>query len=78
MSQLNEIERIVINKFEKYIYEKRPSNDLLVQIIELGYAYLNAESIQECANRLSKSYNGILKTKQITTIRNQKYITDNS
>ena len=77
LTQLTDTEKQVLNKFEKYVFEKCPSNAFLVQLIELAFDYLNAESVQQCADRLGISYNGVKKTRPVMVIQGNKYVIDN-
>jgi len=77
MKQLSEYKTKAIRKLCESIENVRWSNDGLVQLIEHAAAYLNLKSIQEYADSVGKTYNGIKKTKQATVILKQKYIIDN-
>lgn len=70
-------EETVINKFEKYIYEKVPSNDFLVQIIELSGKYLNLQTISNYAKNNNLSYNGVKNYRQKITLFGKTFIIDN-
>jgi len=75
--QLTEYEQLALNKFCKSMQNEKWSNEGLVQLIELAGSFLNIKSIQEYANFIGKSYNGIKKTKEVTIIFGNKYIIDN-
>jgi hypothetical protein len=75
--QLTETEQKVIEKFEKFILEKNPSNEFLVQFIELAGKYLNLETIPDYAKRTGKSYNGIKNNRNIRNLFNVKFVIDN-
>jgi hypothetical protein len=70
-------EQIVLNKFEKYVYENVPSNDFLVQICELSGKYLNLQTISNYAKNNGKSYNGVKKFRQKINLFGVKFIIDN-
>lgn len=70
-------EETVINKFEKYIYEKVPSNDFLVQIIELSGKYLNLQTISNYAKNNNLSYNGVKNYRQKIILFGKTFIIDN-
>ena len=77
MSQLSEYETKSLQKIGEAIFQGKWSNEGLVQLIELAVDYLNPLSIQEYADSVNKTYNGIKKTKKATVILGHKYIIDN-
>ena len=65
-------------RFEKYIFEGKASNDDLVQIFELCRDYLNLRSITDYAKSEKITYNGALKRKLLkTNIGNHIFIINN-
>jgi len=52
-------------------------NYSLVQIIELGFSYLNLMTISDYAKKNNLSYNGVKKCREIITIGNVKFVIDN-
>jgi hypothetical protein len=77
MAQLSDYEKQSLQKLGESIQSGKWSNDGLVQLIELTGMFLNPLSIQECANRYSKTYNGIKKTREAIVLFGHKYIIDN-
>jgi hypothetical protein len=77
MQQLTEYEQKAIHRLGESIHAGKWSNAGMVQCIELLTDYLNPVTIQDYANKMGKSYNGIKKTVSATKILNQKYIIDN-
>lgn len=77
MAQLSEYEIRSLQKLGEAIHEGKWSNDGLVQLIELVGNYLNPQSIQEYADKVDKTYNGIKKTKKTVILFKHKYIIDN-
>ena len=77
MSQLSEYETKSLQKLGEAIFQGKWSNEGLVQLIELAGDFLNPVSIQEYADSVGKSYNGIKKTKKTTVLLGHKYIIDN-
>lgn len=75
--QLTEKEQEVLNRFEKFIYNNSPNNDLLIQIIELSGSYLNIQTISDYAKENRLSYNGVKNNRKIKTIFNVKFVIDN-
>lgn len=75
--QLSEYEKLSINKLGQSIHAGKWSNEGMVQCIELLLDYLNPVTIQQYADNVGKTYNGIKKTKPATKILDQKYILDN-
>jgi hypothetical protein len=71
-------EEVVLNKFEKYIYENVPSNDFLVQICELSGRYLNLQTISDYAKNNGKSYNGVKKHRIIKNLWGVNFVIDNN
>jgi len=53
------------------------NNDSLVQIIELGFSYLNLMTISDYAKKHGLSYNGVKKCREIVVIGNVKFVIDN-
>jgi hypothetical protein len=74
---LSDYERKSLQKLGESIYQGKWSNDGLVQLIELSSDHLNLLSIQEYADKIGKSYNGIKKTRKTVKLLNHKYIIDN-
>ncbi len=58
---MNEIEQKTINKFEKFVYEKSPSNDFLVELIQSAGSFLNLKTIPDYAKEHKKSYENIFR-----------------
>ena len=75
---MTEKELNIINKLGNYIQTKNISNDFLVQLIELGFDFLNAETISDYARTYNMSYNGVKKCRNIVTIRNLKFVVENN
>jgi hypothetical protein len=75
--QISDYESNALNKFCESVQNDKWSNEGIVQLIELAGSFLNLKSIQDYADYVGKSYNGIKKTKKITVLFNNKYIIDN-
>ena len=75
--ELEEKERLTIQKFDKFVFENNPSTTFLVQIIERAGSYLNLETIPEYARKNKLSYNGVKKCRQIIEIFKNKFVIDN-
>lgn len=76
--ELPDKERLTIEKYGKFLYEQNPSNDFLVQIIELTGKQLNLETISEYAKRTGKSYNGVKRFRNILRLFNVNFVIDNN
>lgn len=74
---MTEKEVVKLIEIEKYIYENNISNVFLIQLIELGFNYLNLKTIPQYAKDNNMSYNGVKKYRKIIKIRNMKYVIDN-
>lgn len=75
--QLTEKEKEILNRFQKFIYNNSPNNDLLVQIIELAGTYLNIQTISDYAKENGLSYNGVKNNREIRNIFNVRFVIDN-
>jgi hypothetical protein len=75
--QLSDYELRALNKLGQTLYENKWSNEGMVQLIELVSTYLNLETIQQYADKVGKTYNGIKKTKHIVEILGHKFVIDN-
>lgn len=67
----------IVHRIGELMFECKFSNNQIVQIIELGGAYLNLQSISDYAKNNNMSYNGVKHHRTITTIFNNKYVIDN-
>ena len=75
---MNEIEKQMIERLNKYIMEKNVSNDFLVQLIEVGKNYLNLQTIPDYCKFNKISYNGAKNHRQIIKLFNKNFVIDNS
>lgn len=73
---MTKTEENILNRFGNYLIKNNCSVDFLVELIELELDLLNADTIQNFAKKRGKSYQGILKTKQIITLHNVKFAID--
>lgn len=69
-------EEDVLTRFGNYIINNKCSSSFLVELIELGFDFLNADTIPNFAKKREKSYQGIIKTKQIKIIRGVRFVID--
>lgn len=75
--QLSEYEQKALLKLEQAIQEDKWSNDGLVELLKLCGEYLNLMTIPRYAERVGKTYPGVVKTKEITELFGVKWIIDN-
>ena len=78
MTKLSEYETLALNKLGETIHHGKWSEQGLVQLIELAGDYLNMQTIPDYAVRNNLTYNGVKKTRTITTLFNVKFVTDNA
>lgn len=74
--QLTDKETNILNRLEELVFTGQISKHCMVQIIERLGAYLNLETISNCARREGKSYNGILKTRKPIKVFGVKFVTE--
>lgn len=70
--QLTEKDKLVLEKFEKFLFEKEYSNILLVKIIEISGSYLNLQTISDHSKSNNISYNGAKNNRTIIELFNKK------
>ena len=75
--QLTDTEQQVIDRYGKYLHEKNPSSDFLIQIIELTGGHLNLETISAYSKRTGISYNGVKNCRETIGLFNVKFVIDN-
>ncbi|MDP2723180.1 MAG: hypothetical protein Q8O72_10510 [Bacteroidales bacterium] len=69
-------EENILNRFGNFLLQNNCSIDFLVELIELELDILNADTIPNFAKKKGKSYQGIIKTKQIKVIRGVRFVID--
>lgn len=75
---MNELEKEMINRFEKYIFGKGVSNDSLIQFIEISGLYLGLKTISQKAKELNTDYNNVkMSSIQKVKLFNVKFVIDN-
>ena len=75
--QLTETEQQVINRYNRYLHEKNPSSQFLIQIIELTGGHLNLETISAYSKRTGISYNGVKNCRKTISLFNVRFVIDN-
>ena len=74
---MTEDEKLMIERFGKYLFTKCDSQEFAVQICELAGSYLNLKTISDYAKQNKLSYNGVKNNRQIRNIFNVKFVIDN-
>lgn len=73
---MNEKEKDVLIRFEKWIYENNPSKEFLVEIIKLGFDYGNGKTISQHSKEIGMTYQGFTKchNNKISNINGIKFV----
>ena len=70
-------EKVIFEKYCKYLHENKVSDDFLVHIIEHTGVILNISTIPEYAKQNKLSYNGVKRFRKIVKILGNKFVIDN-
>ena len=70
-------EKVIFEKYCKYLHENKVSDSFLVQIIEHSGIILNISTIPKYAKRYKLSYNGVKKFRNVVKLLGVKFVIDN-
>lgn len=74
---MTEKERVVLERFGKYITKKGVSNDFLLELIQLTGSFLNLQTIADYARAKHLSYQGVKTCRKIIILFGCKFVLDN-
>lgn len=74
---MNELEQKTLEKFDGFVFEKSPSNEFLIELIQSAGSYLNLKTIPKYAEEKNMSYQGVKMFREIKEIFGVKFVIDN-